>query len=210
MPMFYRPMFQNFEERPYYVHVQVAGHPAAVIAAIRREIQSMDPDISVYDIRTIREVIDRSLQPDRMFAVLATVFGILALLLTSIGIYGVVAYQITRRTGEIGIRMALGAQRGNVVWLFMQESLLVLTVGAAIGLPCAIAAAHLLRSRPVRPGALRSHFGDLCPGGIDGGRRTRWPFARPARLAHGPHGGTPIRIGATHESLETVVSPLAA
>jgi predicted permease len=147
MPMFYRPLFQNFEERPYYVHVRVAGHPAAVIAAIRREFQSMDPDISVYDVRTIRDVIDRSLQLDRVFAVLATVFGILALLLTSIGIYGVVAYQITRRTGEIGIRMALGAQRGNVVWLFMKESLLVLTVGAAIGLPCAIAAAHLLRSR---------------------------------------------------------------
>jgi predicted permease len=145
-PMFYRPLFQNFEERPYYVHVRMAGNPAAVIAAMRREIQSMDPDISVYDVRTIHEIIDSLLQPDRMFAVLASVFGLLALLLTSIGIYGVVAYQITRRTGEVGIRMALGAQRRDVLWMFMRETLLVVATGAAIGLPAAIAAAYALRS----------------------------------------------------------------
>jgi predicted permease len=145
-PMFYMPLFQNFQERPYYVHVRMAGNPSAVIAAVRREIQAMDPDISVYDVQTIHEVIDRLLQPDRMFAVLASVFGILALLLTSIGIYGVVAYQITRRTGEVGIRMALGAQRGDVLWMFMRETLLVLAAGAAIGLPAAVAAAYALRS----------------------------------------------------------------
>jgi len=145
-PMFYLPLFQNLEERLYYVHVRMAGNPAAVIAAVRREIQAMDPDISVYNVQTINEVIDSLLQHDRMFAVLASVFGILALLLTAIGIYGVVAYQITRRTGEVGIRMALGAQRGNVLWMFMRETLLVLAAGAAIGLPAAIAVAHLLRS----------------------------------------------------------------
>jgi ABC-type lipoprotein release transport system permease subunit len=145
-PMFYMPLFQNFEERPYYVHVRMAGNPPAVIAAMRREIQAMDQDISVYDVRTINQVIDRLLQHDRMFAVLASVFGLLALLLTSIGIYGVVAYQITRRTGEVGIRMALGAQRGDVLWMFMRETLLVLAVGAAIGLPAAVAAAYALRS----------------------------------------------------------------
>jgi predicted permease len=145
-PMFYLPLFQKFEERPYYVHARMAGNPSVVIAAIRREIQSIDQDISVYDVRTINEVIDRLLQPDRMFAVLASVFGLLALLLTSIGIYGVVAYQITRRTGEVGIRMALGAQRGDVLWMFVRETLLVLAVGAAIGLPAALAAAHLLRN----------------------------------------------------------------
>ena len=145
-PMFYMPLFQKFEERPYYVHVRMAANPPAVIAAIRREIQSMDQDISVYDVRTINEVIDRLLQPDRMFAVLASVFGLLALLLTSIGIYGVVAYQITRRTGEVGIRMALGAQRRDVLWMFMRETLLVVAAGAAIGLPAAVAAAYALRS----------------------------------------------------------------
>jgi len=67
-------------------------------------------------------------------------------LLTSIGIYGVVAYQVTRRTGEIGIRMALGAQRTDVLWMVMRETLLVLAAGAAIGLPAAVAAARVLRS----------------------------------------------------------------
>jgi ABC-type antimicrobial peptide transport system permease subunit len=67
-------------------------------------------------------------------------------LLTSIGIYGVVAYQITRRTGEVGIRMALGAQRRDVLWMFMRETLLVVAVGAAIGLPAGVAAAYALRS----------------------------------------------------------------
>ena len=145
-PMFYLPLFQNFQDRPYCVHARIAGNPSAVIAAMRREIQAMDPDISVYKARTINEVIDGLLQHDRLFAVLASVFGLLALVLTSIGVYGVVAYQITRRTGEVGIRMALGAQRRDVLWMFMRETLVVLAVGAALGVPAALAAAYALRS----------------------------------------------------------------
>jgi len=145
-PMFYLPLLQHLDARPYIVHVRMAANPSAVIAAVRREIQAMDPDISVYRVRTINEVIDSLLQHDRMFAVLASVFGVLALVLTSIGVYGVVAYQITRRTGEVGIRLALGAQRRDVLWMFMRETLVVLAAGAAIGLPAAVAAAHVLRS----------------------------------------------------------------
>ena len=144
--MFYMPLFQHFEERPYHVHVRMAGDPGAVVQALRRDIQAIDPDISVYNISTINAAQDSLLQDNRMFAVLASVFGLLALLLTSIGIYGVVAYQMTRRMGEVGIRMALGAQRRNVLWMFMRETLTVLAVGAALGVPSAIAAAHLLRS----------------------------------------------------------------
>jgi predicted permease len=144
-PMFYLPLFQHLEDGPYYVHVRTAGNPAA-IAAIRREVQAMDQDISFGNVRTINEVVHALLQHDRMFAFLASAFGLLALLLTSIGIYGVVAYQVTRRTGEIGIRMALGAQRADVLWLVMRETLLVLAVGGALGLPAAVAAAQLLRS----------------------------------------------------------------
>jgi predicted permease len=145
-PMFYLPLFQNFQDRSYYVHARMAGNPSAVIAAMRREIQAMDPDISIYRARTINEVVDRLLQHDRMFAVLASVFGLLALALTSIGVYGVVAYQITRRAGEVGIRLALGAQRRDVLWMFMREMLMVLAAGAAIGLPAALAVGHTLRS----------------------------------------------------------------
>jgi ABC-type antimicrobial peptide transport system permease subunit len=144
--MFYVPLFQHLQERPYQVHVRTAGDPAPIIAAMRREIQAMDQDISLDHVRTIKEVIHDLLQHDRMFAFLASVFGLLALLLTSIGIYGVVAYQVTRRTGEIGIRMALGAQRADVLWMVMRETLLVLAAGAALGLPAAVAAAQVLRS----------------------------------------------------------------
>jgi len=145
-PMFYSPLFQRLEERPYQVHVRTAGNPAAAIAAIRREIQAMDQDISIDDVRTINEVVHALLQHDRMFAFLASAFGLLALLLTSIGIYGVVSYQVTRRTGEIGIRMALGAQPTDVLWMVMRETLIVLAAGAALGLPAAVAAAQVLRS----------------------------------------------------------------
>lgn len=143
-PMFYRPLFQNFEKRPYQVHVRTAGNPAAVIEGIRREIQSMDQDISVYNVRTIDEVVHRLLQHDRMFAVLASAFGLLALVLTSIGIYGVVAYQVARRTAEIGLRMALGAERHDVLWLTLRESLILVAIGIALGVPAAWGATRFI------------------------------------------------------------------
>ena len=145
-PMFYLPLFQHLEDRSYYVHVRTAGDPAAAITALRREIQAIDPDLSIDNVSTIDQVIYKLLLHDRMFAFLASMFGLLALVLTSIGIYGVVAYQVTRRTGEIGIRMALGAQRTDVLWMIVRETLWVLAAGAALGLPAAVAAAQVLRS----------------------------------------------------------------
>jgi predicted permease len=145
-PMFYLPLFQYLQEGPYQVHVRTAGDPAPIIAGIRRQILTMDQDISVDEVRTIRAVIHELLQHDRMFAILASAFGLLALLLTAIGIYGVVAYQVTRRTGEIGMRMALGAQRADVLWMVMRETLWILAAGGALGLPAAVAVARLLRS----------------------------------------------------------------
>jgi ABC-type antimicrobial peptide transport system permease subunit len=81
-----------------------------------------------------------------MFAVLAGAFGLLALLLTSIGIYGLVAYQVVLRTNEIGIRMALGAQRRDILWIVVRETLLLMAVGIGIGLPAAVAAGRALPS----------------------------------------------------------------
>ncbi len=184
-PMFYRPLFQNLEERSYQVHVRTAGGSEAVISAIRREIQAMDQDISIDDVRTIKEVIYGLLQHDRMFAVLASVFGLLALLLTSIGIYGIVAYQVTRRTGEIGIRMALGAKRTDVLWMVMRETLLVLAAGAALGLPAAVAAAQVLRSllfglAPSDPAAIILAAATLAAAGALAGFL---PARRAARLS---------------------------
>jgi predicted permease len=145
-PMFYKPLFQNLEKRPYRVHARTGGNPAAVIADMRREIQSMDQDASVYNVRTIDEIVHQLLQHDRMFALLASAFGLLALLLTSIGIYGVVAYQVARRTSEIGLRMALGAERRDVLWMTLRESLVSVAMGIALGVPAAWVASRLISS----------------------------------------------------------------
>jgi predicted permease len=145
-PMFYLPLFQHVENRSYQVHVRTVDDLPTVIAAVRREIQNMDPDISVYPARTIPEVIEGLLQHDRMFAVLAGAFGLLALLLTSVGIYGLVACQVARRTNEIGIRMALGARRRDILWIVLSETLLLTTVGVGIGVPAVIASGGAVRS----------------------------------------------------------------
>jgi ABC-type antimicrobial peptide transport system permease subunit len=81
-----------------------------------------------------------------MFATLASFFALLALMLGAIGIYGMVAYRVAQRTAEIGIRMALGAQRGDVLWLIMRETLVLLAAGAAIGVPAALVAGRLIKS----------------------------------------------------------------
>jgi len=145
-PMFYLPLFQHLENRSYQVHVRTVDDAPAVIAAVRREIQRVDPDISVYPARTIPEVIEGLLQHDRMFAVLAGAFGLLALMLTSVGIYGLAACQVARRTNEIGIRIALGARRRDILWIVLSETLLLMTIGVGIGLPVVIASGGAVRS----------------------------------------------------------------
>ena len=87
-----------------------------------------------------------------MFATLASFFAVLALALGAIGIYGIVAYRVAQRTAEIGVRMALGAQKGDVLWLVMRETLVLLAAGAIVGIPAALAAARLVKSLLFAPG----------------------------------------------------------
>lgn len=114
-PMFYQPLAQQFEPRPYHLHVRTAAKPSTEIAAILSAIQVVDAGASTYDVRTIEQVLEDSLQHDRMFALLASAFGLLALVLTSVGIYALMAHQVARRTAEIGLRMALGADRRDIL-----------------------------------------------------------------------------------------------
>lgn len=145
-PMFYLPLFQHLENRPYQVHLRTVSDLPAVIAAARQEILNIDSNVSVYPARTIPEVVQGLLQHDRMFAVLAGAFGLLALLLTSVGIYGLVACQVARRAKEIGVRMALGARRQHILWIVLSETLLLTTLGIGIGVPAVIAAGQVVRS----------------------------------------------------------------
>ena len=145
-PMVFHPMGQAPPRTSCVVHVRTAGESAALVAALRREIQAADSDALVSEIRTLPQIVRSQLRQDRMFATLAGFFAALALLLGAIGIYGIVAYRVARRTAEIGIRMALGAQKRDVLWLIMRETLVLLAAGATVGVPAALVAARLIQS----------------------------------------------------------------
>jgi len=115
-------------------YVRTQRDPGQVFAAVRRAIHELDPNLPLYDMRTLEEQVERSLSTERLVASLSTVFGALATFLAAIGLYGVMAYSVTRRTREIGIRMALGADRGRVIWLVMREVLTLLAIGMSAGL----------------------------------------------------------------------------
>ena len=128
-------------------YVRTEMPPEQVFNLIRQEIRKLDADLPIYNLRTFETQVDRSLATERAVASLSTAFGLLATLLAVIGLYGVMAYTVARRTREIGIRMALGAVRGNVVWLVMREVLVLVGAGIALGLPAAVGLSRLVESQ---------------------------------------------------------------
>jgi predicted permease len=127
--------------------VRMSGNPAALMPQIRAVIRGEDPNLAISDVTTLREVVDRSLGQETLLARLAGFFGVLALLLASIGLYGVVAFSVARRTNEIGIRMALGARPGSVLGMVLRESLVLVALGLAVGIPAALASGKLVSSQ---------------------------------------------------------------
>ena len=125
-----------------------SSQPAnAAFPSLRGLVHNLDANLPIYNVRTLPEQADRSLVTERLVASLASGFGILATLLAAIGLYGVMAYTVTRRTREIGIRMALGAKRADVAWLVMREVLVLLAVGLAIGLPAALGLSRFVQAQ---------------------------------------------------------------
>ena len=118
--------------------IRTAGDPLAIVAALRDTMRHVDPDLPLLAIETQEQLLDEALGQERMFARISSFFGLLALVLVAVGVYGTLAYAVTRRTGEIGIRMALGAGRPRILWMVLRESLLVVACGLAAGLPCAL------------------------------------------------------------------------
>jgi ABC-type antimicrobial peptide transport system permease subunit len=115
-------------------------------AAIRREVRAVDASVPIYNLRTLEAQLDESLSQERLVATLSSWFGGFAILLAAIGLYGVLAYSVTRRTNEIGIRMALGAERSGVIWMVLREALVMVGLGVAIGVPLALVLARSLSS----------------------------------------------------------------
>jgi len=116
------------------IYIRTAREPEQMFSAARRAVQQIDATLPVVDMKTLEKQVDNSLVTERLVATLSSAFGVLATLLASIGLYGVMAYTVARRTREIGIRMALGAATGNVVWLVMKEVLVLVGVGIVLGL----------------------------------------------------------------------------
>jgi putative ABC transport system permease protein len=148
--------FPLFEERipsTIVVYVRTTGDPSAAFSAAQRVVRDVDSKVPVYNLRTLDHQIDQSLLNDRIVATLSAAFGILATVLAVIGLYGVMAYTVARRTREIGVRMALGAVAGDVVWLVMREVLVLVGTGIAIGLAASWAANRVISSQLYGVGA---------------------------------------------------------
>jgi macrolide transport system ATP-binding/permease protein len=122
-----------------------AGTPTALVPQVRRLLQSIDSRLPIVSISTLDEQIEHSLAPQMRVTELCSVFSLLALALAAVGIYGSTAYLVARRTPEMGIRMALGAERSDVLWLVLKENLVVMLTGVLVGLPAALAATRLIR-----------------------------------------------------------------
>jgi predicted permease len=141
----YRPYRQMDFVQGMTVYARAQGDPADLFASMRRTVNELDSNVPIYRMRTLEQQLDKSLMSERLLASLSSVFGLLATVLAAIGLYGVMAYMVVRRTREIGIRMALGANRGSVVWLVMREVLVLSVIGVAIGSAGAYAATRLVQ-----------------------------------------------------------------
>jgi ABC-type antimicrobial peptide transport system permease subunit len=142
-PMFFMPL-QQLPRRIRGIEVRTAEPIAAIGAAVRQAVMEVTPDLMVRRVATLSGQVDRTLAAERMIATLSAAFGAMALLLASIGLYGVLSYGVAQRTGEIGIRMALGATRARVLALVLRQSLAVVAGGILLGTVLAFAATRLI------------------------------------------------------------------
>ena len=124
--------------------VRTTGEPTNMTEAVRHEVYRADKDQPVFDVKTMEEVLAESFSELRIFSSLITIFATLALLLAAVGVYGVISYSVTERTHEIGIRMALGAQRKNIVKMILGQCLTLVVIGVAIGVAGAFLATRVL------------------------------------------------------------------
>lgn len=143
----YYPYVQHESVMRMNIYVRTAQDPSALGNALRAAVRRADPDLPVFDMKTIDQQIDEDVFAERLVAMLSTFFGALATLLAAIGLYGVMAYTVSRRTREIGLRMALGAARTEVLGMVMREVGLLALLGVSIALPTAFALSRLIQAQ---------------------------------------------------------------
>jgi predicted permease len=144
-PQFFLPMRQNYADF-VTLYVRTQADPATVMNTVRREVQTLAPTMPLVNVQTMAEILQLGLWAPRMGAVLLGIFGLLALLLAAVGLYGVLAYTVSQRTQEIGIRMALGAQRSNVLRLVLRQGMVLVVTGIGVGVLAGLLVARLLTS----------------------------------------------------------------
>jgi predicted permease len=164
-PFMYIPLLQEYAGQ-FNLHARTFSDPKTLVAAVREAVQSIDSRLAALNIETLSERIDNSLGGQRTQAATLGTFGVLALVLAAVGLYGVMAYSVAQRTREIGIRMALGAQRKHVLGLVLKQGAMLVSAGVAVGLAAAFAATRLLASllfgvSPVDPVAFAATSGLL-------------------------------------------------
>jgi predicted permease len=142
----YTPFAQSTELNEMTMYVRTAGR-AAISDELRRVVAQADPSMPLFEMQSMEQTVDAALFNERMLALLAAAFGLLATVLAAIGLYGVMSYTVARRTREIGIRMALGAERPSVVWLVLREVTLLTVIGIGLGIPGALGVSQLVRSQ---------------------------------------------------------------
>jgi predicted permease len=147
LPVAYYPLSQSGMLGQVTVEVRTAGDPMAVLGAVRRVVRELDPNLPVQNPMTQAAQFAETYVTPALFARLALAFGVLAVVLVAGGLHGTLAYRVERRTGEIGVRMALGAPRERVLWMIVSESLLILSAGVACGVPLSCLVSRLLRSQ---------------------------------------------------------------
>jgi putative ABC transport system permease protein len=145
-PVFYTPLEQNTRWGVLYYYVRTAAEPQSIAPQIRREVASLDPNLPIRDLKTMQMQVEENVFAERIMSTLSAAMAGLATVLAAIGLYGVLAFSVARRTREIGIRMALGANAGNVRRMVMREMLLILGIGTVLGLGLAAATMQATQS----------------------------------------------------------------
>jgi predicted permease len=143
----YVPFAQESELGQITFYLRARGDAAGLAASARDVARRIDPNLPIFDMKTMERVVDESLYTERMVAALSVAFGALATVLAAVGLYGVMSYAVARRTREIGIRMALGAERGSVLWLVLREVAVMVAIGVGIGVPATIALGRIVQSQ---------------------------------------------------------------